>query len=148
VDNLDERLIMLLRQNGRRSISDLSVELHVSRATVKARMRRLEQSGAIVGYTVILRADAVELPVRGIVLIEIEGHATKKAVKMLGGYAEVTAIHTTNGRWDLVVELGTQTLADLDTVLRHIRLIPGIRNSETNLLLATPRSTRARLQPS
>ncbi|TIO59304.1 MAG: AsnC family transcriptional regulator, partial [Mesorhizobium sp.] len=36
-------------------------------------------------------------------------------------------------------------LTDFDAVLRRIRLIPGITGSETSLLLATPRTTRARL---
>ena len=120
MDDLDQRLITLLRHNGRRSVSDLAHDLGVSRATVRSRMERLERSGDIVGYTVILRADAVSLPV-------------------------VSAIHTTNGKWDLVVELGATSLSDLDAILRRIRLIPGVIASETNLLLATPRSTRARL---
>ncbi len=69
MDQLDERLITLLRHNGRRSVSDLALELGVSRATVRARIERLEASGAILGYTVILRADTVDLPVRGIMMV-------------------------------------------------------------------------------
>jgi DNA-binding Lrp family transcriptional regulator len=145
VDALDQRLVTLLRHDARRSISDLAVELGVSRAPVRSRMERLERAGEILGYTVILRAEAVELPVRGIMMIEIEGHATDRFVRALGGFPEVSTIHTTNGRWDLVVELGAASLADLDAVLRRIRLIAGITGSETSLLLATPRSTRARL---
>jgi DNA-binding Lrp family transcriptional regulator len=145
MDDLDKGLVTLLRHRGRRSISDLALDLGVSRATVRARMARLEKSGDIVGYTVILRADAVDQPVRGIMLIEIEGHAADRVIKSLGGFSEVSQIHTTNGRWDLVIELGTGTLADLDGVLRKIRLIPGITGSETSLLLATPRSTKAKL---
>jgi DNA-binding Lrp family transcriptional regulator len=145
MDDLDQRLLVLLRHNGRRSISDLAVELSVSRATVRARIERMERLGDIVGYTVILRADAVSLPVRGITLIEVEGRAADRIVDALGGVAEVTAVHTTNGKWDLVAELGAQSLTELDAVLRRIRLIPGVTSSETNLLLATPRSTRARL---
>ena len=145
MDALDERLVTLLRHDARRAISDLSAEVGVSRATVRARIERLERAGEILGYTVILRSDAVDLPVRGIMLIEIEGHVTERVVRALGGYPEVSAIHTTNGRWDLVVELGAGSLSDLDAVLRRIRLIGGITNSETHLLLATPRSTRARL---
>jgi DNA-binding Lrp family transcriptional regulator len=145
MDDLDQRLLVLLRHNGRRSISDLAVELRVSRATVRARIERMERQGDIVGYTVILRADAVSLPVRGVTLIEVEGRAADRVVDALGGVAEVTAVHTTNGKWDLVVELGALSLTDLDAVLRRIRLIPGVTTSETNLLLATPRSTRARL---
>jgi DNA-binding Lrp family transcriptional regulator len=145
MDDLDQRLLVLLRHNGRRSISDLAIELSVSRATVRARIERMERQGDIVGYTVILRADAVSLPVRGITLIEVEGRAADRVVDALGGVAEVTAVHSTNGKWDLVAELGAQSLTELDAVLRRIRLIPGVTSSETNLLLATPRSTRARL---
>lgn len=145
MDDLDQRLITLLRHNGRRSVSDLALELDVSRATVRARMERLERSGDIVGYTVILRADAVSLPVRGIMLIEVEGRAADRVVDALGGFPDVSAIHTTNGKWDLIVELGAANLSDFDGILRRIRLIPGVIASETNLLLATPRSTRARL---
>ena len=143
--DLDQKLLTLLRHNGRRSISDLAAELGVSRATVRARIERMERAGDIVGYTVILRADAVSMPVRGIMLIEVEGRAADRIVGVLGGYPEISAVHTTNGKWDLVVEFGTRSLTDLDAVLRRIRLIPGVTASETNLLLATPRSTQARL---
>ena len=145
MDDLDHRLITLLRHNGRRSVSDLAIELGAARATVRARMERLEQAGDIIGYTVILKSDAVGLPVRGIMMIDVEGHSADKVIRALGGLAEVGAIHTTNGRWDLIAELGATTLTDFDAVLRRIRLIPGIVGSETSLLLATPRSTKARL---
>ena len=143
--DIDQQLLGLLRHNGRRSVSDLAADLGVSRATVRARMERMERQGEIVGYTVILRADAVSMPVRGIMLIEVEGRAADRVVDALAGFPEISAVHTTNGKWDLVVELGTESLTDLDAVLRRIRMVSGITASETNLLLATPRSTRARL---
>lgn len=145
MDALDEQLITLLRHDARRSISDLAAHAGVSRATVRARVERLEKAGVIIGYTVILRADAVDQRVRGIMMIEIEGHAADRVIRALGGFSEVSTIHTTNGRWDLVIELGTPTLSEFDAVLRRVRLIPGITGSETSLLLATPRSTGARL---
>lgn len=145
MDDLDKKLITLLRHNGRRSISDLALETATSRATVRSHLERLEQSGDIIGYTVILRADAVGEAVRGIMMIEIEGHVTDRVIRALGGFSEVSAIHSTNGRWDLIVELSASTLSDFDSVLRRIRLVPGITGSETSLLLSTARSTRARL---
>ena len=147
MDGLDQQLVTLLRHDGRRSVSDLALELGVSRATVRSRMERLERSGDILGYTVILRNDAIEVPVRAVMMIEIEGHVLDKVIRQLEGFPEVAAIHTTNGRWDLVVELGAATLTDFDTVLRRIRLLPGITGSDTSLLLTTPRTTRARLSP-
>ncbi|MET0576627.1 MAG: Lrp/AsnC family transcriptional regulator [Mesorhizobium sp.] len=145
MDALDEQLITLLRHDARRSISDLAIDVGVSRATVRSRVERLEKTGVIIGYTVILRTDAVDQSVRGIMMVEIEGHAADRVIRALGGFSEVSTIHTTNGRWDLVIELSTQTLSEFDAVLRRVRLIPGITGSETSLLLATPRSTRARL---
>jgi DNA-binding Lrp family transcriptional regulator len=145
MDGLDEKLITLLRHDGRRSVSALAIELGVSRATVRARMERLKRSGDVIGYTVILRSDAVDQRVRGMMMIEIEGRVADGVIRALGEFPEVSQVHTTNGRWDLVVELSTATLTDFDAVLRRIRLVPGITGSETSLLLATPRSTKARL---
>lgn len=145
MDDLDRKLITLLRHDGRRSISDLAADLGLTRATVRARLEKLEQSGEIIGFTVILRSDAIDLPVRGITMIEIAGQAADSVIDTLSGFTEVSSIHTTNGNWDLVVELGTSDLIAFDQVLRHIRMIPGVTNSETSLLLATPRSVKARL---
>lgn len=145
MDTTDQRLVTLLRHDGRRSLSDLAEELGLTRTTVRARLERLRQSGEIVGFTVILRADAVELPVRGIMMIEVEGHAADRVINALNGFPEVSAVHTTNGKWDLIAELGTSDLIAFDQILRRIRLIPGITASETSLLLATPRSVKARL---
>jgi DNA-binding Lrp family transcriptional regulator len=145
MDAIDAKLIGLLRHDGRRSVSDLAGELGLSRATVRARMEKLERAKEIVGYTVILRSETVEMPVRGLMMIEIEGRAADRVIDMLAGMPEVTAVHTTNGKWDIVAEIGTADLSALDAALRRIRQINGITGSETNLLLATPRSTRARL---
>ena len=142
--DLDQQLLAALRRDGRRSVSDLAAELSVSRATVRARMDRLERTGAVVGYTVVLRAEATATPVRGLTMIEVEGRNADKVVAQLGGFPEIAAVHSTNGKWDLIAEIGTDTLADFDAVLRRIRLVPGITASETNLLLATQRTSRAR----
>ncbi|MCB5944690.1 Lrp/AsnC family transcriptional regulator [Acidocella sp. KAb 2-4] len=147
MDELDQQLLTKLRHNGRESLTTLAADLGVSRATVKARMERLEQNGTILGYTAVLKSDLVELPVRGVMLVEIEGHETDKVIRQMLGLPEIIAVHTTNGRWDLVVELGAATLAEFDVVLRRIRLIRGVTNSETNLLLSTPRSTKRAFRP-
>jgi len=144
MDELDRKLVILLRQDARRSISDLALELNVSRATVRSHIDRLEKAGDIVGYTVILRADAIDQSIRGISMVSIEGPAKDKIVRALGGYPQVTAVHTTNGRWDIVVEVSAKSLTEFDDVIHRIRLLPGVSGSETSLLLSTPRTTRAR----
>ena len=142
MDKIDQNLVAILRQNARASISDLALELRVSRATVRSRMDRLVKSGEILGYTLSLKGDLEERSVRGITMIEIEGKGNERIIARLRGFPEVQAIHSTNGQWDIIVEFGTDTLADLDKVLREIRLIDGVNTSETNLFLATHRSNK------
>lgn len=53
----------------------------------------------------------------------------------------VRAVQSTNGRWDLIVELGTETLEGLDRALARIRMLDGVTTSETSLLLSTSKSS-------
>lgn len=137
MDKTDERLIAALRHNARASLSDLALQLDLSRTTVRARIERLQLRGDILGFTVVLKEDVLRDPVRGLMMIGIEGRGADRIIRQLRGMPTVKAVHSTNGRWDLIVELGTETLAELDEVLGLIRKLQGVATSETNLLLAT-----------
>lgn len=124
------------------SISDLALHLGLSRATIRSRFEALQAKGEIIGFTAVVKSDTHRQAVRGIVLIEVEGKGTERVIATLDKMPTVQAIHTTHGRWDLIVELGTDSLESLDEILRNIRLIDGISNSETNLYLATKRTSQ------
>lgn len=141
MDKTDERLISALRHDARASLSDLALQLNLSRTTVRARIERLQNRGDVLGFTVVLKEDVLRDPVRGLMMIGIEGRGAARITRQLQGLPEVRAIHTTNGRWDLIVELGTETLETLDEALTKIRNFDGVANSETNLLLATKKET-------
>ncbi|WP_175453214.1 Lrp/AsnC family transcriptional regulator [Paracoccus tibetensis] len=140
MDDVDMRLIAELRRDGRASVQMLAQRLGVSRATVRLRLARLQAQGEILGFTAITRGDVADAPVRGLMLIGIEGRGGDRIMARLAGMPEVTAVHSTNGRWDLVVDLAAQSLAELDEVLRRIRNLDGVVTSETNLLLSTRRA--------
>uniref|UniRef100_UPI003BADBC40 Lrp/AsnC family transcriptional regulator n=1 Tax=Stappia sp. TaxID=1870903 RepID=UPI003BADBC40 len=137
MDDLDRKLIALLRHDARLPVASLAASLRVSRATVKARIDRLVDTGVILGFTVTLGAQDRSAPVRAVMMVEVEGHRTEAIARRLQGFPEVRALHATNGRWDLVAELETETLADFDRLLSAIRLVDGIAATETSLLLAT-----------
>lgn len=139
---MDAKLIAALRRDGRMSISELAGLLGVTRTTIRSRMAQLEQSGEIQGFTVLTRADGGSSPVRGLMMLSIEGRGTEKIIRRLHGMPEVEVVHTTNGRWDLIVSIGTDTLGHLDDVLFEIRRIEGVSQSETSLLLSTRRVLR------
>ena len=137
MDKLDNLLVAALKRNSRASLSELAAELGVTRATVRARLEGLRERGEIIGFTVLTSADVAHSPVRGLMMLGIEGHGTRRCIQSLQRIPSVNAVHTTNGIWDLIVELGTDTLNDLDQVLFDIRNLAGVKRSETHLLLST-----------
>ena len=136
-DDLDRELIALLRKDGRAPLSKLSEILGVSRGTVQNRLDRLLESGALLGFTIRVRDDYAPDTVRAVMLIEVAGKSTSDVIKRLRGMPELQKLHTTNGAWDLVAEIATSDLNDFDRVLREVRMIDGILNSETSILLST-----------
>ncbi|MEO1638365.1 MAG: Lrp/AsnC family transcriptional regulator [Pseudomonadota bacterium] len=139
MDKTDNALIAALKRNGRASLSDLAATLGITRSTVRVRLDRLVQGGEIAGFTVLTRADVRPDAVRGLMMLEIAGRGAEKVMKALGRMPEVRAVHSTNGAWDLIAEIGTETLEDFDQVLFAIRRLDGVTRSETNLLLSTRR---------
>ena len=142
LDDTDQQIIAELRRDGRASLSDLAARLGLARATVRVRMERLQARGEIIGFTVLTRSDVSATPVRGLMMIAIEGRGTERIIARLTGMPEVVAVHSTNGRWDLIAELGTRTLEELDLVLQRVRGYEGVLASETSLLHNTRRAGR------
>jgi len=140
MDETDSRLIAALRHDARASLSDLSIRLGLSRTTVRSRIEKLQRRGDILGFTVVLRADTARDPVRGLMMIAIEGRGTERIIRQLQGMVEIRAVHSTNGRWDVIVEIGTDTLEQFDEVLFRVRKLDGVVASETSLLLSTRKS--------
>ena len=140
MDALDNQLISLLRKDARSSIAVLAKKLAVSRGTVSNRIARLEDSGAIVGYTVRLRPDAQPNEIKAWMSIAVEGNETRAVIASLLGEPGVATLHDTNGRWDLLAELRAANLTELSQVLERIRLVRGISSTETSIHLQTYRT--------
>ncbi|MDZ7858984.1 Lrp/AsnC family transcriptional regulator [Sphaerotilus sp.] len=139
MDDTDRHLISLLRQDARLTVAALATKLGVSRGTVTNRLRRLEDEQVIVGYTVRLRPDAEPNQIRAWMGVLVEGNQTREVIANLLGEPGVQALHDTNGRWDLLAELRADSMAELSRVLERVRLIKGIRTTETSILLASYR---------
>jgi DNA-binding Lrp family transcriptional regulator len=139
MDDTDRRLIALLRQDARTNVATLAAKLGVSRGTVANRLRKLEDEQVIVGYTVRLRPDAEPNEIHAWMGVRVEGNQTRSVIASLLGEPGVASLHDTNGRWDLLAELRAPSNAGLSEVLERVRLIKGIAQTETNILLTTYR---------
>lgn len=132
---IDRDIIAALRLNSRMSITELAHRLGISRTTAKARLEGLVAEGRIRRFTIETDVD-VEGEVRAITLIELQGSMSRTVIRTLTRIPGVSTIHATNGAWDLVVEIRTDTLVNFNRALAEIREVPGVLNSESSLLLA------------
>ena len=139
VDELDGQLIGALRRNGRASLSELAALLGVTRSTVRVRLDRLVAGGEIAGFTVQTRSDLRPDAVRGLMMLEIAGRGAEKTMRSLTQMPQVQMVHSTNGTWDLIAEIGTATLEEFGQALFAIRRLDGVTRSETSLLLSSRR---------
>ncbi|SIO72691.1 transcriptional regulator, AsnC family [Burkholderia sp. GAS332] len=135
MDDTDKKLIALMRADARMSVATLAAKLGVARGTVTHRLRRLEDEQVIVGYTIKLRPEAEPDHIRAWMGVQVEGNQTHEVIASLLGEPAAVALHDTNGRWDLWAELRASSPSELSKVLERVRLIKGIRHTETSILL-------------
>ena len=139
MDDLDRRLVALLRDNARTPTAVLAKQLKVSRGTVQNRLERLQAAGTLLGYTIRLGDTDDAGRVRAVTTIQIEGGRMAAVVAALRAVPAIRAVHSTNGRWDLVAELDAPDLAEFSSALDAIRAVIGVVATESSLLLTTTR---------
>ena len=139
LDEADRRLIAALRDDGRASIAGLAAGLGMARGTVRTRLDRLVARGVIRRFTIDLAIAHEPQAVRAVMMIELQGRMSRAVIGALTKMPEITGLHTTNGAWDLVAEVRVASLPEIDRVLREVRAVQGVANSETSILLDTIR---------
>jgi DNA-binding Lrp family transcriptional regulator len=133
----DEELVALLRVNAREPVAALARKLSVSRTTVQDRLRRLEEQGAIAGYTLKLSKEAQARGISAMVTISVEPRRQIDVAKMIGKLPQVETLHTVSGKFDLMAQVRTATAEDMDKLIDTIGVISGVTEIETAVILST-----------
>ncbi len=133
----DKGLLSLLRQNARMSVTDLSRRLGVSRTTVQQRLSRLEESGAISGYTLRLGPSLAKSRIQAHVNLRTEPRSNQDIVRALEKITVIDTLYTVSGKIDLIAIINVDSAMALDQTLDRVSVIPGIISTETAIILNT-----------
>ncbi len=133
----DEQLIALLRENARLSVSDLARRLNVSRTSAQVRLEKLERSGVIAGYTVRLSRESRASQVRALVMIKSAPSNRISIEGSLAKFPNLTTLYSISGAFDLVAEICTRSVEQLDTVIDSIGALNGVDETLSSVILST-----------
>ncbi|SDW82320.1 Lrp/AsnC family transcriptional regulator [Marinobacter mobilis] len=137
INSQDQRLITLLRQNARTSISDLARALHLSRSTVQNRIARLEASGIIKGYSLELGGEYNANQVEAHVSIKVHQKLTARTNTALEQIPNVAQLYAVSGEYDLLAIVQAQSLEALSLVLDEIGNLEGVERTNSAVVLET-----------
>lgn len=131
-----QKLIQLLQENSRRSISELAKLLGLSRATVQQSMERLERMGVIQAYTVKINPDYQQQRVSAYVMISAISQKTPDIVKKIQRQSQLEMLCTISGQYDLMAMVTESTTEALDRVIDSIATLDGVEKTLSHIVLS------------
>jgi Lrp/AsnC family leucine-responsive transcriptional regulator len=137
-DDLNRKLLTLLREDARAKYVDLGRTVHLSPPAVFERVRKLEKSGTILRYTVDLDPKSLDLSLCAFVQIRILDDVTSEEVaERLTAYREVEECHSIAGEDCILAKVRTMDTAALTRLLVEMKKIPGVQRTLTTIVLST-----------
>ena len=136
LDRLDRRMLRILRDDARISVAALAERVHTSRANAYARMRRLEDSGVIKGFSARVDSRAAGLDVSTLVLVSCHQPDWRQLAEHLAALDEVEYCALISGEYDALLIVRAPDVETLrDVILERIQSIPGVRATHTMFVL-------------
>jgi DNA-binding Lrp family transcriptional regulator len=137
LDDVDRRILSILRRRPRTPVAEIARLAGVARGTAQARIDRLERTGAVTGYGPDVDAAAVGFGVSAFVTLEITQGQDHAVVDHLATVPEVLEVHAVTGPGDLLCRVVARSNAHLDEVIQAMLLAPGAGRTVTQLALPT-----------
>lgn len=145
LDGFDRSILTVLSENGRISITDLSKRIGLSKSPTQARLRRLEQSGVIIGYRALL--DPIRLGLDHVAFVEVRLNDTREAAltafnQAVARVPEIEQAHMIAGNFDYLLKVRTRDMTDYRRFLGDtISALPYVANTSTYVAMQAVKET-------
>jgi DNA-binding Lrp family transcriptional regulator len=137
MDEIDEKLLLALRDNARASTARLARLVGRSRTSVQSRLERLEREGVIVGYSVRVAPEHELGAVRAHVMIKVGPKEARAVTAALKAVPQVRVLHSVSGDVDLIAVAATASVAEMDEVIDRIGVLDGVERTTSSIILST-----------
>jgi Lrp/AsnC family leucine-responsive transcriptional regulator len=141
LDKTDARILVELQRDGRQSVVDIAERVGLTHTPCLRRIRHLEDTGVIRGYTAVLDPAAVGLRVTAFVQVKLERHVDDTMTRFMQAVEtidDVVSCHATTGNFDFLLTVLATDLDSLGTVvLKRLVALPGVRDIQSSIALRT-----------
>ena len=138
LDTIDVKILEVLQDNARVSISELSKQVNLSLSAVSERLKKLENSNIIEQYTTVLNSAAMEKELSAIMMISMEDPSdTDEFRNLVQQLDEILECHYITGPYDYVLKITTKNMSTLEQLMNKIKSIKSIKHTETNVIFST-----------
>ena len=145
LDRFDRAILTVLAEDGRISITDLSKRIGLSKSPTQTRLRRLEESGVIIGYRAIL--NPIRLGLDHVAFVEVRLSDTREAALVAFNSAvaripEIEQAHMIAGDFDYLLKVRTQNMASYRRFLGEtVSSLPYVSNTSTYVAMEAVKET-------
>lgn len=114
MDDIDKKIIGLLRENARMPLKTLAAEVGLARSSARQRIDKLEQRGVIRGYHADVAESVAAPSIRAFLLLRLTMTPAKDALKRISAMRRVRRFYSVSGDIDLIVEIEAATMLELN----------------------------------
>ena len=133
----DEELLSILRCNARASVSDIARATGVSRTAIQNRLTRLENSGVIKAYSIVLGSEYSNKLISANVSLKVNPNLRRNICIALRKIHNISHIYSISGEYDLLATIQAQTLEKLNEILNIVCSLEGIERTNSSIILDT-----------
>lgn len=133
----DEELLAILRCNARASISDIARATGVSRTAIQNRLTKLENSGVIKAYSIVLGSEYSNQLISANVSLKVNPNLRRNICIALRKIHNISHIYSISGQYDLLATIQAQTLKKLNEILNMVCSLEGVERTNSSIILDT-----------
>ena len=137
LDELDLKILSILLEDGRASCREIARALGVSTATVSKRLKKLESSGVIKGYTVLLDHEKLGYEITVVTAVTASGGRLLDVEKEIARLPGVCAVYDVTGPVDVMVVAKFRNRKDLSKFTKTLLAMPNVERTCTYVVLTT-----------
>ena len=140
IDEVDKSIIKILQVNARTTASDIAESVGMSVPAISERLRKLESSGVVDRYTVILDNEKLGKDIMSVMLVALDAPNEKNSSsfrEMVRSEVGILECFSVTGEFDYQLKIVTSSTASLEDLIRKIKAATGGAKTNTSIVMST-----------